>query len=43
MAKKKYESKLDEYNDKNGWLLAVLLSLPFILLISIFKDICSND
>jgi len=43
MARKKYKNKLDEYNNKNGTLLAVLLSLPFILLIYIFKNIFSND
>lgn len=43
MARKKYKNKLDEYNNKNGLLLATLLSLPFLLLINIFKNIFSND
>ena len=43
MARKKYKNKLDEYNNKNSLLLATLLSLPFILLINIIKNIFSND
>ena len=43
MARKKYKNKLDEYQNKNGTLLAILLSLPFILLIYFIKNIFSND